>query len=303
MILVRILGHLTFDLIKVDGGIEYQSLGGPPAYAGLYLANCGASVTVNTKVGPDFGARQLGLLRKRGLHFEHPFRGHKATTRFEIQVNRATGARALRLLNACDGIIADLPKGVKADATIIAPVIGEIDPKDIPRLGSSHFVYVDPQGFLRVVRHQKVTLQPNPALASHLLEVDAIKVDRDEGYVMTGKREPKEIAASLMKLGVKEVLVTLGGDSVLLFYRGQTFSAPVPAAKPIDSIGAGDILGAAYTLHRLFENPERSVLAAVSDVSHLIQGKGISKVMNRRSFVPIIKGLPQLRRGLKKHSG
>lgn len=299
MILVRVLGHLTFDLIKVDGGIEYQSLGGPPAYAGLYLANCGVSVAVNTKVGPDFGARQLDLLRKRGLHFERPFRGHRATTRFEIQVDRATGARALRLLNACDGIVADRPKGGKADATIIEPVIGEIDPKDIPRMASGRFVYVDPQGFLRAVRHQKVTLRPNPALASHLSEVDAIKVDCDEGCVMTGKREPNEIAASLMKLGVREVLVTLGGDSVRLFYGGWAFRAPVQTAKPFDSIGAGDILGAAYTLHRLFESPERSVLAAVSDLSHLIQGKGISKVMNRRSFVPIIKGLPQLRRDRK----
>lgn len=296
MVRIYIAGHITLDTIIVGRDARFQSIGGPPSYSGLFLTNTGVSVAVGTRVGPDFGSKRLRSLEKRGLDFVQPVWSKSPTTRFLIKIQTSHARRSMKLVSRCDNLEIGNVSGV--DACIVSPVIGEVSPREIPRLRPAHFIYLDPQGFLRVNKKGYLKLEPNAELLKYLSSVDATKVDLDEGQVMTGSRDPAKIASILQGYGVREVLVTSGGRMAYLFYEGKQFAVKVPSVKPLDGVGAGDIFGAAYTLCRLFESPERSIEAAVKAASLLIHLKGLRKVYDRKAFRPVLQILPLLPQNL-----
>jgi 2-dehydro-3-deoxygluconokinase len=85
------------------------------------------------------------------------------------------------------------------------------------------------------------------ALAGVLPEVDTILPGMEAGEMLTGKREPGEIACALMGMGVKNVVVKAGERGAFAYTeRGNAAAGPVEIERVVDPIGAGDGFAAGY---------------------------------------------------------
>jgi sugar/nucleoside kinase (ribokinase family) len=66
-----------------------------------------------------------------------------------------------------------------------------------------------------------------------------VKCNLEEAYLMTGERDPDAAARTLLKIGARLALVTLGADGAIL--RGEvSLDAPAPRAAVVNAMGAGD---------------------------------------------------------------
>lgn len=79
-----------------------------------------------------------------------------------------------------------------------------------------------------------------------------VKLNRDEGRILTGERDPEAAAASLLAAGASHVIVTLGAGGALLRGGGLRMDVPGVAARTVNTTGAGDAL-AGVLLARLAE--------------------------------------------------
>jgi fructokinase len=67
-----------------------------------------------------------------------------------------------------------------------------------------------------------------------------LKCNRSEATLLTGRDDPAAAAESLLELGARTVVVTLGADGALLRGTGGTLDVPGVPAEPVDTTGAGD---------------------------------------------------------------
>jgi sugar/nucleoside kinase (ribokinase family) len=271
-----VAGHIVLDTITTEG-YSAESLGGPPTYMGFLLRRLGFDVTVATSIGYDFGDERLRQILSAGIHFLNPPLTESPTTRFEITF--LWDRRALRLLSRCEGIPPPRSGLPDYDIVLVNPVAGEISVESLPKYRAiSKFTYLDPQGFLRRFEGDQVTLVDSPALRERLRSVNAIKVDVQEGMVLTGSEDPVEISAGLAKLGVREVLVTLGGDGTYLRAGTGLYFLKPPVAKPFDAVGAGDLLGAGYSAARTEKDLPTSLAFAMACASARIDQPALGKI-------------------------
>jgi len=69
-----------------------------------------------------------------------------------------------------------------------------------------------------------------------------VKLNREEGRLLTGERDPEAAAASLLAAGARHVVVTLGASGAILRGGGLRFDVPGVAARTVNTTGAGDAL-------------------------------------------------------------
>lgn len=235
-----IVGHITLDKIEV-GREEIFSLGGPPIYMGLLLRRLGTEVSLVTKFGADIGDERLLWIVRSGLKFEGNPLSSQFTTKFRITIRE--GGRDLVLLDRCEDIVEEIPE---ADILLINPVAGEVEPQ---KRGKATFTYIDPQGFLRRFRDGRAELSPNKELLAS--PPDAIKVDLEELQALTGTRNPSEGIAELHRVGVKEVVLTMGALGTALSLGERAYFIPARRVEVFDGVGMGDLLGAGYSYGRV----------------------------------------------------
>ncbi|MGA1974813.1 MAG: PfkB family carbohydrate kinase [Conexivisphaerales archaeon] len=290
-----VAGHLVLDTITTEG-YSTESLGGPPTYMGFLLRRLGFDVTLATSIGYDFGDERLHKILESGIHFLNPPVTESPTTRFEITF--LWDRRVLRLLSLCDGVPPPRTGIPGYDIVLVNPVAGEIALQSLPRYRAiSKFIYLDPQGFLRRFDKDGMTLVDSPELRERLRNVDATKVDIDEGKVLTGSEDPLEIGTALSRLGVKESLVTTGGEGTYLRAGGELFFLKPPSVRPFDGVGAGDLLGAGYAAARMDKDLPTSLAFAVACASSKIDQPALGKIPDARSVERTASELrPQVRK-------
>ncbi len=88
-------------------------------------------------------------------------------------------------------------------------------------------------------------------LLSALEGVDVLVPNADEARLLTGLADPVE-AAALLSRAVPLTVVTLGAEGALVAESGTvTAHVPAPAARAVDSTGAGDAFTGAFLASRL----------------------------------------------------
>ncbi|MEM4144726.1 MAG: PfkB family carbohydrate kinase [Candidatus Nitrosocaldus sp.] len=266
---IAVASHATIDhIVRMDldldgGGVgtgneegdvhtrggEVITVGGPACYASLMASRLHDTMLV-TRVGIDFREHADTLSKRYGLSIPSTAFCTLPTTRFRlvIRVDGNRQSRSLFLLARCADITLDtieeeyVHAGV--DACIISPVINEISMDAMRMLSSSGFTFLDPQGMLRRVdsRDGSISLMSSSNLKE--LRIDAIKVDLDEAYALTGTHG----YSSLNILGKYSEVVILSMDNrVLMRSRGKVYELATDMLVSKDSTGVGDILAGAYT--------------------------------------------------------
>ena len=236
-----VAGFLTIDTILLPIR-TITSIGGPPSYAGLICSRFGLEVFALTRIGLDFPDDQLVWLARNGINLRAIDKSSKKTTRFRIEGDGA--ARNLFLLSRCEDLSLDQLPETKFDASLISPIAQEISPELLKAIvDRSDFTFLDPQGFVRTFDNRGQVSITSLKEAGVVTSVDALKMDRDEAYAITGKTEAREALTKLSSMGVRRALVTQGGEMCHILEGKKIYGVHVPKVKIVDSTGAGDILG------------------------------------------------------------
>jgi sugar/nucleoside kinase (ribokinase family) len=287
-----VAGHIVLDTIATPSE-TYESLGGPPLYAGLYLVRMSIDPFIRTRYGPDLGDERLEWIERSGLVLEDLSSSASPCTRFRIQLHQWLTERQLFLLSRCD----DLREGELQsdfDLGLIVPVIHELSPSLISEARRScRYLYVDPQGFLRKVTNGRVVLSSNSSLVEELRHVDAMKVDQEEGEALTGADSVSTFSSVLHRRGVKELIVTEGTIATRLYTEDAEYRLPIKPVITADGVGMGDILGAAYSSARLKEEPSFSLCLAVAAATARAERKAIDKVPFRKEVEALAERLAE----------
>ncbi len=244
---VLVAGFLTIDSIQLPTR-QIASVGGPPSYAGLVCARFGHAVTPLTKVGGDFPDEQSVWLARNGIVLRASDRSAtKPTTRFRIDVS--SGSRTLYLASRCEDLsAAQIVPDTRYNAALVSPIAGEVSASLLTEVSSrSDFTFLDPQGFVRAFdRDGRVSSAPLKD-RSILTKVDAVKMDRTEAEMLTGKADPREALEKLSSIGVRKGIVTQGGEACFVLDGSRIYRVEVPKSPVLDTTGAGDILAGATT--------------------------------------------------------
>ncbi|MEV4259724.1 ribokinase, partial [Spirillospora sp. NPDC049652] len=98
-----------------------------------------------------------------------------------------------------------------------------------------------------------LNLSPAAAVPSDLLALcDPLVVNEHEAaFLLPGhgpSDDPATLAAALLELGPRSVVITLGPDGALVATRDGAQTVPSPRVEPVDTTGAGDAFTAALCL-------------------------------------------------------
>jgi len=274
-----VAGFITIDSIQLPMR-QVVSIGGPPSYAGLVCSRFGYDVTPLTRIGNDFPDEQAVWLARNGITLRARDRSlTKPTTRFRI--SNASGSRNLVLGNRCEDLeVAQMPAETRFNAALISPLAGEISTPLLTEISArSDFTFLDPQGFVRSFdKEGNVTLA---ALRdrSILTKVNAIKMDRAEAEVITGKSDPRLALEAVASMGLRKAIVTQGGEACHILDGTRIYQVAVPKVPVVDTTGAGDILsGATVSWYLKTRDFLRSACFGIAASSLSLQMIALSKI-------------------------
>jgi sugar/nucleoside kinase (ribokinase family) len=152
----------------------------------------------------------------------------------------------------------------------VAPLArSDFPPETLEELARSRRLSLDGQGLVRPGRTGPLELDPayDPAV---LRSVSVLKLAEDEAAVLLDDLGED----SLRRLGVPEIVVTLGSRGSLVFSRGKVEHVPArPVPAEVDPTGAGDAFITAYLAARAVgQSPPSAASRASAVVTDLLTG-------------------------------
>jgi sugar/nucleoside kinase (ribokinase family) len=234
---VAVVGNLSLDL--VDGGPP--RVGGPPYHAARALAALGVPAVVRVKCAEADRPLLLSPLEELGLSIEWRPGETTATYAFSYEGD----VRTMEVLELGSTWSTDDVAGLDAEWIHVGALFqGEFPAETLAALGESAQLSFDGQGLVRPALLGPLVLNAEPE-PSFLRYVSVLKLSEEEVLALVGEiDEPR-----LSKLGVAEVLVTLGSRGCIVAVGRQLFRVPADPLD-IDPTGAGDAFAAAYVVER-----------------------------------------------------
>lgn len=235
----------------VTGGQFVMAAGGKGANQAVAAARLGANVTLIARVGADmFGDQAIENFQREGIR----------TDQITRDTENATGT-ALILVDSKGENSISVASGANFAMTVdeVEKSLAAVGPFDVLllQLETPMEVVVAAARVARAVS-ATVVLDPAPAapLSEELLrDVDFLTPNESEATLLTGcevcdESTARSAAAKLQALGVKSVIITLGGQGSLLANSKASEMVPCPTVKVRDTTAAGDAFngGLAYAL-------------------------------------------------------
>jgi sugar/nucleoside kinase (ribokinase family) len=259
---IAVIGNLSRD--RVGGE---SRLGGGPFHAARGLQLLPARATILAK------AADRSLLEPlAALGFPVCFRESARTAGFSFSYEGDTRSMAVDALGEpwtpeeAGGWVADALEGIEW-LHVAALTRSDFPPATLALLARGRRVLLDGQGLVRPARTGPLELDGGYD-ARVLRHVTMLKLAEEEALILA----PDLTAASLRRLGVPEVLVTLGSRGALVLADGQLERIE---ARPIDAdaTGAGDAFAAAYVAGRADGHaPVAAAQRAAALVESLLRG-------------------------------
>ena len=272
---VGIFSHCTMDTIVYENE-QYEAPGGPASYCSFTARKQKHDVNLYTKFGRNY---PLDDFFKKNKIMVHDALSSKNTTKFRIELDNSD--RKLFVENMCEEI--NFIEN-DDDGTIISPVFNEIAIDAYSKIkNSGNFVFLDPQGFLRVKNnHNEISLK-NSSL--DLKNINAIKMNPDELHALTGLTGNDGLK-QLQKLGIEYVLYT-NKREISLLVKDKLYTIFLPKITLADTTGIGDIFCSTFVCTML---KEKDFLWALSFAGGAAQSAleskafGLEKVPEKNSL-------------------
>jgi sugar/nucleoside kinase (ribokinase family) len=271
------VGHVTRDVIRIQGRAEREQPGGAAYYAAMALASLGLKAAVVTRMALRDEDALLSGLRAAGVTVF--CRASRSTTFFEnTYPEGASGGRVLRPGAVAGALSARDLEGVRARGFLLDPLthahaFAAFLKAVRPRAG---LVALEAQGLVRKLFCAGVPAAVRQRALRGLDAVDILKADEDEARALTGAGDAATAARLLGALGPREVVVTRAGRGALVWARGRV--VPIPAMAParaVDATGCGDTFLAGYLARRLeTEDPQECGRFAAALAALKLSGYG-----------------------------
>lgn len=248
-ILVRPVDRLAWGTSTWVDSIE-QHLGGNGSNTAFALARMGTPVRLLAWLGQDaYGDQLLGNLTDAGVD-----------TRFVRRSPAATAATVALVQSGGNRLFLHRP-GVSLEAF---PEPIDFTPELLE--GIAHYHMANPFALPRMRAHAAECLRRARAagltasldlawdpldrwladLAPCLPHVDILFATADEAIRSTGVQDPAGAAAEFRRLGVRTVVVKLGGEGCAVFSEEETIRRPAYRVPVADTTGAGDCFAGGY---------------------------------------------------------
>lgn len=262
---IYIVGSLNMDLViraaRMPQGGEtilgegfLSNPGGKGANQAVAVAKLGGEAYMVGCVGREFGADLLETLQKYGVHADHVRR----------ETDLSSGIAVIIVADGDNRIILDTASNGRTDEALVDRAFADAKEGDYLlvqlEIGLPTVAYA-----LKEAKKRGMITVLNPAPAAELpqalyADCDWFVPNQTEAQFYTGiypsdEESIRECAEKLGKLGVKNVLITLGTDGSASVSKGVFRRVdPVPAAA-VDTTAAGDTYVGAFVT-RLSEGAE-----------------------------------------------
>jgi sugar/nucleoside kinase (ribokinase family) len=276
-------GHVTLD--RVEGRLL---AGGPVYYAANAYRALGARARAFTSAGPDFPAASA----LEGIEvLAAPAR---ETTRF-VNDYLPGGRRVQRVEAAAPPLDpSTLPAAWReADVLHLAPVLGEIRPRDLVPLVRARVVGLSVQGLVRAVAPDGTVEQPRWEVREGDLAGVHVALLGEDDLLGQG-----DLVARLAR-AVPIVVLTRGARGCEVISAGRTVRVGVHPAREVDPTGAGDVFAAGFLLGLARGMPPREAArlgaGAASVIVEAPAGEALGRVAEgwrRSEDVPVNGDLP-----------
>ncbi len=244
---------LTLRTARIPGagetllGTGYRvDFGGKGSNQAVGCARLAAQVCFIAKIGSDsFGDMALGLYREEGIDTSHVKRTTDAPTGVGfIVVESGSGHNCIVLDPGANELLtpADVAEA-KAALNSVSVVLTQLE---IPvAAAASALDHGRKAGAITILNPAPV----RPLPASVLGLVDVLTPNEKEARVLAGRAahadaDPEEVAHDLLRLGVKQIVMTLGEKGALIFSSSACQHVPAIGVSAVDTTGAGDAFNA-----------------------------------------------------------
>lgn len=278
--LLGVVGLVTLD--RVDGRL--LRLGGAPYYAARALRLLGHPAVLVVKLAAEDQARGLN-----GLGVPVVMRPAASTITFRIE-NREDGGRTMEVEDLGE------PWSLEDARTWVGEALSQADwvhvgaltrrdfpPEVLAELRRGRRLSIDGQGLARPGRMGLVELDGDydPEVLRH---IDVLKLSEKEAEAIGIGLDER----SLGSLGVREIVVTLGGAGCVVYADGVAERVPAKPLDAIDPTGAGDQFMAAYVAYRRGRHAPVAAARLASGVVHRLLSTQI--VFHEHNLPPASNG-------------
>ena len=224
----------TLDETLMGQGVAY-AFGGKGGNQAAAASRFGAKAMMAGRVGDDsFAARLLADLDAAGVD------------RSQVLAGPGPSGMSVAIVEARGDYGAVVVSGVNRD--IRAEDVTLPDDLSVMLLQNEIGIEVNQQVAARLLPATRLILNAAPAgpiPADLLARTDLLVVNRVEAAALTGQPDDAldvtRALQALLKLGARQVIVTLGGAGLVCGGEDGTFSAPAFAVDPVSTHGAGDV--------------------------------------------------------------
>ncbi len=272
---ITAIGEILIDLTQTginENGVPLFAAnpGGAPANVAVAASRLGASAAFVGKVGDDgFGAYLRQVLEGDKVDCSGLYTGSAPTAMAVVAVD-SRGERSFRFVRGADRDLSPDEAG-KASAGGKFLHFGSVSLTEDPARSAT-------LAAVRAAREAGVLVSYDPNyraalwpsqeeavdwMRRPLAMADVLKLSDEELPLLTGTDRLEEGTRALEELGVKLVLVTLGGEGVYCRWHGECWRQPGVPVKVADTNGAGDtFLGA--VLSRLCRRGDKTPLEGLT---------------------------------------
>jgi ribokinase len=249
---IIVAGSLNMDLVvrsprhpkpgeTLLGGDFHTFPGGKGANQAVAAARVGAMTSMIGRVGKDaFGDALLGNLRQNGVETKHVTQEGNASGVALITVSD-DGQNTIVVAQGANALLSteDIDRAIE----LFTPGSVLLTQLEVPIATITHAV--------EVAKAHGVTVVLNPAPAqsldkSLLAMADYLVPNQHELALLTGEDDVDAGVEALRSLGVRSVLVTLGGEGSLLVSETTRLQTPAYRVKAVDTTAAGDAFVGAF---------------------------------------------------------
>jgi sugar/nucleoside kinase (ribokinase family) len=266
---LAVIGNLARD--RIDGLPD--RVGGAPFHCARALRLLGRPARVVTKCAADDRALLVGPLVALGVTVS--WRPASATAAFAFRYRGEERSMSIEALGepwSPDEARGWVRAALSSSAWLhVAPLArSDFPPETLAELARGRRLSLDGQGLVRAARVGPLELDGefDPELLRHL---SILKLAEEEARQLVSLTN----SCSLARLGVPEVVVTLGSAGCLLFAGGRLERIPArPVSGRVDPTGAGDAFAITYLAARATGHaPAAAARRAAALTAALLSGR------------------------------
>lgn len=258
---ITFIGHFSKDVI-IALGKTVTAPGGAVFYGSIPAARIGVRAAVVTRAA------------RADFHMLKPMEDAGALV-FAIPAEETTGIQNRYFdetleRRECTPLgfagaykIEDFPLIESSVYHVAGLVRGEVDLDLLRALASRGRLSADAQGFVRVIRGDKMVSEDWPEKRGALPLLAFFKTDAAEAEILTGRSDVREAARELAGWGAREIVLTHPGG-VLVLADGEFTNIPFTARNLSGRTGRGDTVMSSYLSRRLTHNPADSCAFAAA---------------------------------------